>query len=781
MTAIEEQFGCKTCGPPLDCTDPNPLDVYTLEGPRFGFVLNCPPGQNCGNANQIIFECCGQFIVATFPPGATASQRTTIISDAVEKCRIANLFCGGDVSPVVTPPGSPPPPPTILFSSRAQIRNLECSGGGTFHYVLRAGSFVAATQAAADQLAIDFANENSAADQFCVVVPGLCPCVGQNASYAAKVIGGTPSFSAAATSGHYPDGMTLITSGRNILFRGSAETPGYYRFTLNVTDRNGAYWDGTVNLHALLVGYSTLTSGTYTLPAVNASDTVDFVDVSDLEVGDVVTLARLNGGVVVDESGDLEVTNIAGNTVTLKNLTGTPGNIFPSGSGAAWPLTELPNYTQNTPYSFQLPATGGSGSYSWGITTGTLPDGLDLSITGLISGTPTGTGSFNFTVALTDNACETADRSFFRPIVRMTAVSTATTAVVRGFDEFGTPSSPPKKYMIRTYTGSIAGNDASGRLALTGEAMSVMMICNPATGNPAGPVAIPTYGVDYVPLATAHAIFSGADQINAQGQQISTAVIQGFSSCANATPVVASTSFAPGSSMNFVMPGWCYKYNLAHSFSELPDPTFPVCTTPAYPLVVDPSFQPINTSAIPYPLFGSIPTTTSTTHQENTSSGSFSLGFIGASGPPDAVPLFPPNLGQYLETDGAFPSLNGVAFLVYKHNYSIDLSSEYTDAIALAHAHVVTSNGTTAVNKPRTTGFVSYFTTVSFTLKFSNLVFGEEYTASVQFVDQSFAVTTQTYNFTASGTTHTITDSVPTPTSGGTRRVQNPTIIFTPE
>jgi len=48
----------------------------------------------------------------------------------------------------------------------------------------------------------------------------------------------------------------------------------------------------------------------------------------------------------------------------------------------------LPPFTIGTPYSFQLVASGGSGSYQWTITNGSLPAGLTMSITGLISGTP---------------------------------------------------------------------------------------------------------------------------------------------------------------------------------------------------------------------------------------------------------------------------------------------------------------------------------------------------------------------------------------------------------
>lgn len=51
--------------------------------------------------------------------------------------------------------------------------------------------------------------------------------------------------------------------------------------------------------------------------------------------------------------------------------------------------TQLPSFSVGVPYSFQLQATGGSGNYLWRIVSGSLPNGLTLSNTGLISGIPT--------------------------------------------------------------------------------------------------------------------------------------------------------------------------------------------------------------------------------------------------------------------------------------------------------------------------------------------------------------------------------------------------------
>ena len=58
--------------------------------------------------------------------------------------------------------------------------------------------------------------------------------------------------------------------------------------------------------------------------------------------------------------------------------------------------TSLPNGTQGAAYTGYLTATGGSGVYTWSLTSGTLPPGLSLNpSTGAITGTPTTPNIFN--------------------------------------------------------------------------------------------------------------------------------------------------------------------------------------------------------------------------------------------------------------------------------------------------------------------------------------------------------------------------------------------------
>ena len=72
----------------------------------------------------------------------------------------------------------------------------------------------------------------------------------------------------------------------------------------------------------------------------------------------------------------------------------------------------LPDSYVNGPYNFALAATGGSGSYSWSKTVGSLPTGLALSSAGVISDIPTAAGTYNFTAQVTDTANNTATQNY---------------------------------------------------------------------------------------------------------------------------------------------------------------------------------------------------------------------------------------------------------------------------------------------------------------------------------------------------------------------------------
>ena len=66
--------------------------------------------------------------------------------------------------------------------------------------------------------------------------------------------------------------------------------------------------------------------------------------------------------------------------------------------------TSLPGGSVGTAYSATLQASGGAQPYTWSVSSGTLPPGLTLnSSSGVISGTPTATGTSNFTIQVADS------------------------------------------------------------------------------------------------------------------------------------------------------------------------------------------------------------------------------------------------------------------------------------------------------------------------------------------------------------------------------------------
>jgi hypothetical protein len=123
-------------------------------------------------------------------------------------------------------------------------------------------------------------------------------------------------------------------------------------------------------------------------------------------------------------------TSRAANETMTTSATGTSSGTFSLSSSANWSgliATFLPagtptppsittssllNAQQKAAYSATLLASGGTPPYTWSIVAGSLPAGLTLGASsGVISGTPTTSGTYNFTVQVTDSSSQTATQA----------------------------------------------------------------------------------------------------------------------------------------------------------------------------------------------------------------------------------------------------------------------------------------------------------------------------------------------------------------------------------
>jgi len=87
----------------------------------------------------------------------------------------------------------------------------------------------------------------------------------------------------------------------------------------------------------------------------------------------------------------------------------------------------LPDWTIDRPYSQQLESVGGTGAKTWSDKNDDLSGtGLSLSLSGLVSGTPSATGPISFIAVATDELDSTAEKSFsfaINPAVTITTTS----------------------------------------------------------------------------------------------------------------------------------------------------------------------------------------------------------------------------------------------------------------------------------------------------------------------------------------------------------------------
>jgi uncharacterized protein (TIGR03437 family) len=99
----------------------------------------------------------------------------------------------------------------------------------------------------------------------------------------------------------------------------------------------------------------------------------------------------------------------------------------------------LPDGITTVNYSYVLNQSGGASPYSWYLASGSLPNGLNLSSGGAITGVPTSVGVFNFTVGVSDRFETTTTKPFTLTVRTPSLTITTPTPPQNGI--IGTPYS----------------------------------------------------------------------------------------------------------------------------------------------------------------------------------------------------------------------------------------------------------------------------------------------------------------------------------------------------
>lgn len=266
--------------------------------------------------------------------------------------------------------------------------------------------------------------------------------------------GGSGSYSYSVTSGSLPSWMTLSSGG---VLSGTPTIIGTSNFTITSTDTSTGNGPATASRsYSLSINggppnsISTTTGTTQSTTVSTAFNTalqVTVLDVSNAPVtGATVTFSAPSSGASATFSSTTAITNSSGIASVTATANSTAGSytVAASVSGVSTPATfnltniahvaittsSLPIPLLGQSYNQTINTIGGTSPITFSITSGTLPNGLTLnSNTGSITGTPSTSGSYSFTVTATDANNITSSQSYSGTIVAVLAITTSSLSV----------------------------------------------------------------------------------------------------------------------------------------------------------------------------------------------------------------------------------------------------------------------------------------------------------------------------------------------------------------
>jgi hypothetical protein len=225
-------------------------------------------------------------------------------------------------------------------------------------------------------------------------------------------VGGRPDFAWLINSGALPPGLSLAQTGS---ISGTPSTAGTFNFVVKVTDANNSLATKALTLIVrpaapLTMTLSQLPRGSVGTPySQNIGASGGQTPYSwSIQSGNLPEGLTLNQTGIISGTPERAVTTSfvlrvtdAINTSVASTLSLT---INPAVQLLSIETQSLADGVVGVDYSQNLKAVGGSSPYRWELKTGTLPDGLQLSEAGVITGVPVTTGERSFEVRATDQS-----------------------------------------------------------------------------------------------------------------------------------------------------------------------------------------------------------------------------------------------------------------------------------------------------------------------------------------------------------------------------------------
>lgn len=364
----------------------------------FPIVVRVTDGSN--NTND------GNFIVTVNATALTITP-TTLPPGALNVPYSTTLGASGGTAPYNFSVASGALPPGLTLSTSGVLSGSPTQAG-TFQFTVGVVDNSSVSSTAGVTITISPSSILISTSGLAVGQTGIAYSSSLSAS------GGTPPYTFTLINGSLPPGLTLFASGS---ITGTPSLAGSYNFTVRVNDTTNAFAEQQVTLNIASSGITIITAA---LPnaVLNTSYSASIAVSGGLAPYQFqINAGQLPPGLFLNQntgaitgtptlSGSYPFTIRATDNFNATALANFTINV---GSGLITLVpSSLANAIPGVPYNVQLTASGGSGSYNFALLNGQLPPGLALGLSGLISGTPTASGVYNFTVQVTDGASQQA-------------------------------------------------------------------------------------------------------------------------------------------------------------------------------------------------------------------------------------------------------------------------------------------------------------------------------------------------------------------------------------